>query len=1172
MLPNRPVGISKRTQLTSYTELGSGVVHHAENGLYTDNVNTIDIKNASITSEKIADGAITSSKIASGVLNINTSNISDGSITSSKIASNAVTTNAIVDGSITSAKIADGTISTIDIANNAITNAKIADGSITNAKIADNAITTSKIANSAVTSANLDNNLSFGNATLSGNLNLYQINASSSTDLLDDANLADNYYNPGVGINFKMTNNGIETILGNTKMIIDSVDPDTDTVIPAFVVNSLDASNNENTMMYVSNDGLLSVANLGLVLSNTPSLANAIYYPQQWYLSAIGAQKAWRDWGVSGKGITICVLDEFCDTTHDDLYLNVTRNFAANPINDYVIPPSNKRNHGTNVTGLINGQGSYIIGVAPDADINFYNISDDNGVYGFAKDALVYDASNNEFADIYSNSWGGATQLLGPSNAFSSIDKTDVTNAIIKGIKNGRNGKGSIYIFAAGNDGAITVPSNIDLSNNLFGILPFQFQGGNANWDGSIVNSIYTITVGSRSDNLNITYYSSPGSCVLCSGPGGHIPITVYSINNGLINDSKTYSYEENSTIDIVTTNPTINSGFPIINTFSGTSATTPMVAGCIAMLLEAYPEFTWRDIKELISMSCYINDELSYIRNASGRYYNTKSGYGCINIDKLLSTSYDYTVLPNQLYVDVSMNNSDAGVIQETPGGKIVTITVKAYDSGNYLIKDMSSNQIVDISSNIIVEMIMLHLNMGLAKDLSGNPVVNQNEPVYEISINLISPSGTKIPCIVGTNLWIGANLVNRPVDNSYNLYNNYDLLHEGFRGENAIGNWIIEFIDQIPNGYTTHLISLGMTIYCYDGNNRLSTINAIVASGNNRKVVSKSKLGKRGTITTIQSLPNYSNSTLSINSTTTNNIVNISKAKNTNIIMGTTATTNLISDITNTSFNTQSLKIISPTQQIPITNKGNVDYYPYSINKSFTVLNTPAGNIKFNINMNTYIYLDKTMAGGYRATCILDSFTIDTPGTVLQPINYNGKKYKLAISGGLFSQTTRDGFSNMYYNYPTNSKTITGYTQTTVPQYPPAYSGALSAIPCTPTIFVFETIGKSANLNSGGSLSNQQQGIQGAKLASSTAKQIFTTNTIVDGSNAENKAKHSYQFYFRLTWINEDDSVSNNANIKSFYNDPLSASSVILLYPNSNSDIKISDTLTLSWSFPSK
>ena len=43
------------------------------------------------------------------------------------------------------------------------------------------------------------------------------------------------------------------------------------------------------------------------------------------------------------------------------------------------------------------------------------------------------------------------------------------------------------------------------------------------------------------------------------------------------------------------------------------------------------------------------------------------------------------------------------------------------------------------------------------------------------------------------------------------------------------------------------------------------------------------------------------------------------------------------------------------------------------------------------------------------------------------------------------------------------------------------------------------------------------------------------------------------------------------NNANIKSFYANPSSASSVNLLYPNTTSDIKITDTITLSWSFPS-
>lgn len=96
-----------------------------------------------VTSVKIADGAITSSKLLDGV--VVTSKLADGSITEIKLADGSVTTGRIANLAITGNKISSGTITGINIADGAIGEAKLEDGSITEIKILDGSITLSKL-------------------------------------------------------------------------------------------------------------------------------------------------------------------------------------------------------------------------------------------------------------------------------------------------------------------------------------------------------------------------------------------------------------------------------------------------------------------------------------------------------------------------------------------------------------------------------------------------------------------------------------------------------------------------------------------------------------------------------------------------------------------------------------------------------------------------------------------------------------------------------------------------------------------------------------------------------------------------------------------------------------------------------------------------------------------
>ena len=92
-------------------------------------------------------------------------------------------------------------------------------------------------------------------------------------------------------------------------------------------------------------------------------------------------------------------------------------------------------------------------------------------------------------------------------------------------------------------------------------------------------------------------------------------------------------SAPSNGGTDAITTTSTNNS---YIENFGGTSSTTPLVSGMIALMLEANPNLTWRDVQHVLINSSDVVDANSngWFTNGAEHDFSHDYGFGRINAE----------------------------------------------------------------------------------------------------------------------------------------------------------------------------------------------------------------------------------------------------------------------------------------------------------------------------------------------------------------------------------------------------------------------------------------------------------------------------------------------------------------------------------------------------------
>ncbi|MFC1634853.1 S8 family serine peptidase [Planctomycetota bacterium] len=307
-------------------------------------------------------------------------------------------------------------------------------------------------------------------------------------------------------------------------------------------------------------------------------IPNDEFLPMQWHLhntgqfgytpdADINALEAW-DITTGDPNIVIAIVDDGVDANHPDLVNNLVPGYDFLDDDDTTYPQrdnfDNVNNHGTMCAGLAAAQGNNYIGVMGvtwNCKImpvrNHRTLIGSEDEYDWitnAETATAFRWAADHGADILSNSWGGGSNQIVRS---AIIDITQTGGM-------GRDGKGCIVLAASGNH--------------------FDNESTNVRNPAGFRESI---AVGATTENDTLRDYSCFGSKVDITAPSG--------------------AAGANRSLGIMSTDISGDEGWSQTDYYSGcngTSTSTPITAGVVALMLSTEPDLTSHEVRHFLTRS----------------------------------------------------------------------------------------------------------------------------------------------------------------------------------------------------------------------------------------------------------------------------------------------------------------------------------------------------------------------------------------------------------------------------------------------------------------------------------------------------------------------------------------------------------------------------------------
>lgn len=328
---------------------------------------------------------------------------------------------------------------------------------------------------------------------------------------------------------------------------------------------------------------------------------NQDWSESQWALKAVQAPQAWNV--ATGDGVKVAVIDTGIDSTHPDLIDNTVDGYEFQNIEGswepVAIPKAEAVDfygHGTHVAGIIaatGGNNKGITGMAPNAKlmpINILTMLEEEAsqitVNNGLRDAINLAVASE--AQVINLSIGGASFEKDNQTVVSPLDEAYIASetGVCTAITNAK-AAGVITVVAAGN------------------------EGSNGNYLSSPAYCDDAVSVAATDSSNNKAYFSNFDETVDIAAPG----------------------------VDVLSTLSRKASRYFRYGQMSGTSMASPMVAGAMADLKEAFPS----DSADQLINRLY-NTAVDEGTNGKDAYY----GHGIIDLAAAVGAIETRSKMPN--------------------------------------------------------------------------------------------------------------------------------------------------------------------------------------------------------------------------------------------------------------------------------------------------------------------------------------------------------------------------------------------------------------------------------------------------------------------------------------------------------------------------------------------
>ena len=513
---------------------------------------------------------------------------------------------------------------------------------------------------------------------------------------------------------------------------------------------------------------------MATVLTAEPNLAIAtegLYrptddrFPQQWHLSHrgganlaagshISAEAAW-DITRGARSVVIAVSDDGFDLNHPDLQ-GMGKLVAPIDLRDrdaVPLPTQPSENHGTAVAGLAIGEENAIgiVGVAPGCAFMPIRTT------GFIDDGAIeqlFDEAVRRGADVIVCSWSPA------ANYFPLTLRQ--TNALTRAATTGRNGKGCVIVFSAGN-------ANRPVSGNINETQwPQNALSGPTRWLSGFAIHPEVIAVSASTSLGTKAAYSNWGEHIALVAPSNNAPPSVMLPRVGTVQTGPPIR-QALPGLGMVTSDRTQGEGYSrddFINTFGGTSSSCPVVAGVAGLMISVNPNLTARQVREILQTTAdKIVDRSpdpqlglqhgTYNANGHSQWF----GYGKVNAAAAVREAQRRAFAGRQIGQVVDLQNQTRQSIPDAPAAGVdSSVTVAA------------AGTVTDVRVAIAVD----------------------HEFLGDLSLSLVAPDGTSI-LVQGRTLGR-----QRQLRATYSLQTTPSLVK--ILGVAAQGTWRLRVTDHAP------------------------------------------------------------------------------------------------------------------------------------------------------------------------------------------------------------------------------------------------------------------------------------------------------------------------------------------------------------------------------------